>query len=528
MTHVAPLGTIALLLLASPLSLLGQRAEPAAPRLGTISFPTSGSAAAQPHFLQGALYLHSFEYESAARAFRRAQAADPGFAMAYWGEAMTYTHPVWNEQNRPAARAALERLAETREARRAKAGTAREQLYLDAVETLYGDGSKPRRDTLYAQVMERLAREHPEDLEAKTLYALALLGLNQGIRDTVTYLRAAPHADSVFQRNRDHPGAAHYLIHAFDDPFHAPRGLDAARAYSKIAPDAAHAQHMTTHIFLAMGMWDDVVSQNRIAMALTRTMPGHYSSWLVYGLLQQGRYDAARELIELLRRNLETDGAGLQYTSMAWIRSHYVLHAQDWRGSVFTYRIASDRLSLTGQISDAYTDGVVAFRRRDHSALNAAANELARLVAAERTDAGTDDPSPLAGKAMVRALGGMSQFLSGSRDQGVRALREAAAVEDALPLEFGPPAIVEPTHEILGTMLLEMDPAAAGQEFEAALRLAPGRSRALEGLARAAVAAGDKTRASRALDQLAVNWKMADPGPRDELNALRRVVSRMP
>jgi tetratricopeptide (TPR) repeat protein len=510
------------------LPLAAQRADPTSPRLGTINFPTSGGPAAQPEFLKGVLYLHSFEYESAAQAFRRAQDAEPGFAMAYWGEAMTHTHPVWNEQNRAAARAALGRLAPTPEARRAKAGTPREQRYLDAVETLYGDGPKPRRDTLYAAAIERVAREYPEDLEAKAFYALALLGLSQGIRDTVTYLRAAPHADSVFHRNPDHPGAAHYLIHAFDDPFHAALGLNAARAYSKIAPDAAHAQHMTTHIFLAMGMWSDVVSQNEIAMALTRTLPGHYSSWLVYGMLQQGRYTAARELVELLRKNLETSGTGQQPTAMAWIRSHFVLHAEDWQGPVFRDRIASDRLTLPGRIADLYTDGVVAFRRRDTSALDTAANEIARLVTAAEADAGADDPSTQASRVMARALGGISLFLSGSKDAGVRALRAAAALEDGMPLDFGPPAIVEPTHELLGQVLLELDPRAAQLEFEAALRLAPGRSRALEGLVRASVAAGDKPRAMRALDQLAANWRVADSQPAAELDGLRRAVTRLP
>ena len=524
---MATLGVLCLVpVVLAPLA--AQRSEPASPRLGTISFPTSGSPTAQAEFLQGALYLHSFEYESAARAFRRAQAAEPGFAMAYWGEAMTYTHPVWNEQNRAAARAALERLAPTPEARRARAPSPREQQYLGAVEALYGEGSKPGRDTLYADAMEKVARDYPDDLEAKAFYALSLLGLNQGIRDTITYLRAAPHADSVFRQNPDHPGAAHYLIHAFDDPFHAALGLNAARAYSKIAPDAAHAQHMTTHIFLALGMWDDVVAQNQIAMALTRALPGHYSSWLVYGLLQQGRYDAARELIQLLRRNLETSGAAPQYTAMAWIRSHYVLHAQDWRGSEFTDRVASERLSLPGRICEVYTDGVMAFRRRDNSALDAAADELSRLVAAQRTDAGAGDPSTLAGLAMARALTGMSQFRSGSTDQAVRTLREATAMEDALPLDFGPPAIVEPTHEVLGTVLLELDPAEAAREFQAGLRLAPGRSRALEGLARASMASGDKASALRALEQLASNWHAGDPAVRDELNALRRGVIRMP
>src|SRR5262249_29218430 len=156
------------------------------PRLGTVTFPTSAPAPVQAEFLLGVLYLHSFEYESAERAFRRAEALDPSFAMAYWGEAMTYTHPVWNEQDVGSARSALERLGPTPEARRAKAPTPREQAWLGAVEALYGEGAKARRDTLYAAAMEKLVRQFPEDPEAKAFFALALLGLNQGVRDTVT------------------------------------------------------------------------------------------------------------------------------------------------------------------------------------------------------------------------------------------------------------------------------------------------------------------------------------------------------
>jgi hypothetical protein len=263
-------------------------------------------------------------------------------------------------------------------------------------------------------------------------------------------------------------------------------------------------------------------------MALTRTLPGHYSSWLVYGMLQQGRYHAARELVELLRRNLETSGTGQQPTAMAWIRSHFVLHAEDWQGPVFRDRIAAERLTLPGRIADVYTDGVVAFRRRDTSALNTAATEIARLVTAQEADAGADDPSTQASRVMARALGGISLFLSGSKDAGVRALRAAAALEDGMPLDFGPPAIVEPTHELLGQVLLELDPRASQLEFQAALRLAPGRSRALEGLARASVAAGDQPSATRALDKLAANWRVADSQPAAELDALRRMVNRMP
>src|SRR6266550_3608409 len=172
-------GGAALACLAMSALLAAQR-----PRLGTIDFPTSGAPAAQAQFTRGVLLLHSFEYQDAAQAFRAAQRIDPAFALAYWGEALTYTHPVWNEQDGNAARAALLRLGPTPGARRAKALTPREQAYLDAVEILYGEGSKPARDTAYSLARERPVARFPAGREAKVFYALSLLGLNQGMRDT--------------------------------------------------------------------------------------------------------------------------------------------------------------------------------------------------------------------------------------------------------------------------------------------------------------------------------------------------------
>src|SRR6266550_4008502 len=152
----------------------GARLAAQTPHLGAIDFPTSGAPAAQASFIRGVLLLHSFEYRDAAQAFREAQGIDPRFALAYWGEALTYTHPVWNEQDRTAARAVLQRLGPSAEARRAKA---------------------------------------PTDREAQVLYGVSLLGLSQGVRDVPTYLRAAAIAQRVFRDNPNHPGAAHLLIH---------------------------------------------------------------------------------------------------------------------------------------------------------------------------------------------------------------------------------------------------------------------------------------------------------------------------
>src|SRR5439155_4753848 len=220
---------------------------------------------------------------------------------------MTYTHPVWMQQDRDAARTALARLASTADARLAKAPTEREKDYLRAVEILYGDGDKKSRDFAFSDAMGALARKYTGDVDAGAFYALSLLGTAHDGRDFAIYMRSAAVLEPLFTTHPDHPGLAHYLIHSYDDPVHAPLGLRAARAYSKIAPSAGHAQHMCSHIFVAMGMWDEVVSANEAAIRVVNDVRahhgglpvacGHYPEWLEYGYLQQGRFDEARKLL---------------------------------------------------------------------------------------------------------------------------------------------------------------------------------------------------------------------------------------
>lgn len=315
--------------------------------LGHTTFPNSGAEAAQDAFLDGVLLLHSFEYTRAADAFREARRIDPSFALAYWGEAMTYNHPVWFEQDADAARAVLERLGETPEARAAKASTELERGWLEAVDILYGDRPKASRDTVYAEAMRKLNDRFPDDENVAAFYALALLGTSHGGRDVDTYLRAAQVVEPVFAKNPRHPGAAHYLIHAYDDPQHAAQGLAAANAYSEIAPDAPHAQHMTTHIFIALGMWDEVVAQNEVAAGPdpTRWTPGHYTFWLSYGYLQQGRYRDAYAHIERMRAQM-SDDAARQRAELARMRADYVINTGEWDSPALDWSIDLDRKSV--------------------------------------------------------------------------------------------------------------------------------------------------------------------------------------
>jgi tetratricopeptide (TPR) repeat protein len=485
-----------------------------APRLGTISFPTSGSPPAQERFIEGVLFLHSFEYESAARAFRAAQEIEPDFAMAYWGEAMTYNHPLWGQWDDSAASGALGRLGETPAARRAKAGTERERMYLEAVEALWADGPKPQRDTAYAEAMERLVHAFPDDDEARAFHALSLLGLSGTTRVFPSYMRAAAVAGEIFRDHPDHPGAAHYLIHSFDDPIHAPLGLPAARAYSGIAPDAAHAQHMTTHIFLALGMWDEVVSQNTIAADLTHWGPGHYTAWLGYGLLQQGKYDGAREHLERARGEMRTPPPAGQRGYLASMRAHWLVITERWTDPVASWEIDLTGAGAVSRAIDTFVVGWAALQTGNAAAARTRLAELEsmRATAAEGREGAYGGNADRIAVLATELEAGLS-LAAGDTDAGLRALRAAARMEDGLPLEFGPPDIVKPSHELLGETLLGLGRAGEAQTaFERALALAPNRALSLAGLARAAAAAGNAAARDRALATLRETWDEAEAG----------------
>lgn len=500
----------------------------AAQQLGTINFPTSAPAVAQAAFVRGVLFLHSFEYASAATAFGESQRVAPDFALAYWGEAMTYTHPVWNEQDAGRARGVLARLGSTPAARRAKAPTAREQMYLDAVEALYGEGSKPRRDTLYANAMERLAAAFPDDDEAQAFYALALLGLSQGVRDVPTYMRAGAIAQDVLRHNADHPGGAHYTIHAFDDPIHAPLGLYAARLYSKIAPAAPHAQHMTTHIFVAMGMWDDVVSQNIVAAGQDHDQwqAGHYTAWLGYGYAQQGRMDEARRHLETVRANYHRAARRGEDPYLLSMRAQYLINSERWTDPIAAWQLEAPGAGAVPQSIDAFASAYVAIKSGNRTRAEQFYAELAkRGKGASVDDAYSGNPSvPGILERQIRAL---LLLEDGKRNEALALLREAARLEDAIPLEFGPPDIVKPTHELLGEVLFGFGEAAEAQrEFARALALAPGRARSLLGSGRAALAAGDNVVARKALTDLKRAWHSAD-GSLAEVAELHRLLERV-
>ena len=496
--------------------------EPVTEQLGSIQWATSATPAAHALFVRGVLYMHNFHYGQAADAFKQAQKRDPGDVMSFWGEAMSYTHPVWNEQDTSAARAVLRRLAPTRPQRLAKARTPRERAWLDAAETLYdGNTPKARRDTLYAGAMERLHADQPNDPEAATFLALALLGLNQGQRDTVAYARAYAIAESVFVAHPEHPGAAHYLIHAVDDPDHAKLGLRAARSYSSIASSAGHALHMTSHIFMALGMWDDVVSANEKAQAtIPDRLSSHVVTWLGYGLIQQGRYGKAERWMDSMYAQGKTDRKRVREDAM---QATAELSA-NWNASTDRWMEHPARFSVdttgTDVSTSAFGVGLGALGRGQR----ALADTMATVIARERVADSVRiarlkpvQPGDLTWHGYIRirdlTLRALILRADGRRDSALVLLRAAGEIEQSLPVEFGPPMTFKPPHEAAGELLLEMDRFAdAEAEFTLALARTPRRTSSLLGLARAAKGQGKMEEAANRYAELTEIWKRADPG----------------
>ncbi len=513
-------------------------APQAIPGLGTTAFQTStASRPAQEAFMRGLLLLHLFEYADAADAFVSAQKLDPAFAMAYWGEAMTHNHGVWNQVDVNAGKAALDKFAPDASTRAARSADPRERDYLAAIECLYdGAGSKPERDGRYAKAMEGLSRTYPDDRNAQLFYALALLGQSEGVRDIAAYLQAAAISKAIFRLEPNNPGAAHYWIHGMDDPEHAAGALEAARALSTIAPDAPHAQHMCSHIFMALGMWDDVVNANVEAMRVSDRRDvadgfpafncGHYQEWLEYGYFQQGRFRAAQQAVAACRQadadvaNWLTSHPGkLPYGAkniarfrqrlaegIAGMQEMAMVESQDWTA-------AASSTPATGTGAWTYfVTGFAAAQRGDSTNAASALQAMRTKTSAYRATPGSDPQELQALVAGAGELAGLLQIKNGHYEAGLTEVRHAADTYRAMPFGFGPPVTVKPPDELLGEILLAHgDSTAARRSFEQSLERAPGRTQSLLGLARAQRLSGDGIASRKTYKTLSAIWHEADP-----------------
>ena len=310
--------------------------------VGNLSFPTSAKPEAQRHFLRGVAILHSFGWKQAIAEFQLAQKAEPGFALAYWGESLSYNHPLNSQMDFKEPRAVLARLGPDRASRVAKAPSDREKGFMNAVEDLWGDGDSRQRRIAYMNAMERLYKQFPNDDEVKTFYALSILSASSAVDDRTSRMnvKAGALAMDVFKRNPSHPGAVHYIIHAFDDPVHAPLALEAAHTYAKIVPAVSHAVHMPTHIFIQHGMWNEVANQNMRAFNVAKELwqpgdvPGdmsHSGDWGQYGFLQLGDYAGARERIAAFEWMAETTKNQRATGALSLVRARYIIETEEWK-----------------------------------------------------------------------------------------------------------------------------------------------------------------------------------------------------
>ena len=482
-------------------------ARPQAPELGTIQFQTSGAAAAQPAFIEGVKDLHSFEFDEAAEAFRKAQQADPAFALAYWGEAMSYNHPLWAQVDVDAAKKALGRLAATLDGRLAKAKLPKEKAYIEAVDQLfYAQGDKLARDQAYSQAMARMYQQWPDDHEVATLYALSLLGtVRPGDKGYRRQALAASIVERVFKENPNHPGAAHFIIHSFDDPDHAPLALTAARAYAKIAPAAPHALHMPSHIFVQLGMWDDVAASNTAAYKAATDLIArmhlpegredfHTLSWLEYANLMNGKFTEAKKNVDVAKQTADRNAssAGIRDTYLG-MRARYILETGQWEKIPVEAAGpgASDEHATMPGMAGRYNGGATwlfiagfsAAKLGDAATADKAVEELHKMATrTEATNAYAAKPIAI----MERQVAAASRLARNQKDDAVRLAKDAVDIELTMSPPSGPPDPIKPALELYGDVLLDAGRAKdAAAAYEEELLRTPNRTPSLKGLAAA-------------------------------------------
>jgi tetratricopeptide (TPR) repeat protein len=441
---------------------LAQAADPQH-QLGAVSFPTSGSKAAQKHFIRGLAALHSFWYTEALDAFQQATKTDPDFAMAYWGLAMAHNHPLWEDQDLESARSALSKIKDIQSL------TQREQDYIRAVQLLYGKDEKPLRDKTYSQAMQKISQKYPDDLEAACFYSLSILGVSRNIvKKLRLQVEAGAIALEVFQKSPDHPCAAHYAIHAFDHPDLARLALPSAKRYAKIAPASHHAQHMSAHIFIQLGMWPEAVTSNlngwrtSVDWVERKNLPRsdrdyHSLQWLHYSYLQQGLLEKAAAVFEIQQKDMlegiqshSNSRAGKYFYRMLaatvieteqWHLADKYPLPEGWKPKPFSlagYNFARGfAAAMQGKISEAkkYLSEIQTIRKKGFRE-----NYFKRMEYLEVWELEIQTAIKLFEKDFKTAI---------------KFAKQAVLLEEKLPAPSGPPRILKPTYELLGEVYLK-------------------------------------------------------------------------
>ena len=512
-----------------------------AEQLGHVRFATSCSPEAERRFEQGVALLHSFWYERASDTFQAVVAADSACAMGYWGQAMSLFHPLWIP---PAVDPAAGLAAAERGLTLAR--TARERAYGSAVRSYYAAYSTTDHKTrlgAYALAMQGVSQRYPDDREAKIFYALALiaLGLANPTDTTFAYQRQADAIlEPLFKLEPEHPGLAHYLIHGNDAPQLARHGLYAARHYAAIAPDVPHAQHMPSHIFTRLGLWDDDIASNTRSAAAGRKFEeerhlnalwdqtGHAWDYLVYADLQQGRDAAAKQVVD------EAVGVTASYPpgslvnayALAAIPARYALERGRWSDAArLAVRPApewpaTEALTHFARAIGTARAGDTALARAEIAALSRIESELSALRGGQVYDWTSQV------KIQRLAASAWLERAAGNRAEAVRQATAAADLEDRTLKHPITPGAVLPARELLGDLLLELGrPEEAATAYAASLVNQPGRARSVFGAARAAELRGDLGTARARYQEFLTLMQQGD-GDRPEVAIARGALSR--
>ena len=477
------------------------KAQAVDPKLGKVHFETSCTPEAAAAMDRGMLFQHSFWYRASQREFNKALTADPGCGIAYWGIALSL---LWNPHTAPPPKNLAEGAAAIAKGKEVGARTERERDYIAALAEMYADYEKVDHRTRvlnYMHAMEKLAAKYPSDDEAQIDYAITLnVGASPADKTYANQLKGAAILEKIWDRQPDHPGISHYLIHLYDTPALAEKGLNAARRYAKVAPDAPHALHMPSHIFTRVGAWQESINSNTASEKAAKEATDyaeqlHAMDYEVYAYLQLGQDDRAKTLIEEMKTVPVSSATFLAGSyALAASPARYVVERGDWQGAA-ALEVRPDPLPYIPAIS-WFAKGLGAARSGDTAAAQAA---IAKLVAA-RDELLAKKDAYWSGQVDIqsRIVTAWTQLASGQQDEALKAMSEAADAEDKTEKHPVTPGQLTPARELYGAMLLQSGKSAEALiAYEATMHKEPNRLDAILGAANAAAASGDNAKAKQ-------------------------------
>jgi tetratricopeptide (TPR) repeat protein len=518
---------------------------------------TSCSPVVAAKFDRALALLHNFWYLRALDGFRQVSNDDPECAMAYWGAAMTYNHPLWDAPSATDETAAWGLVQKGLAVKGLM--SPREKLYLDAVAALFKDagaGPKAARDEGYRDAMATAYARFPDD-ETKLFYGLAILGtIREGTKGFERQAQAAKLFEEVYAHGPDHPGVLHYLIHAYDDPAHAEQGLEVARKYAIAAAAVPHALHMPSHIFTRLGYWDESAATNEKAWRTSESdvkragesgalRDFHSLNYLQYAYLQLGRFRDARRTLDIIARQYDAltdkktaaDTPDLQSRHVRGrtiyaipdrvvcgyfdMLTRYVVETGDWDSAAKIPLLVPSRDFVAVKLQ---LEAMAAAIHKDAAGARVAADRLALLA----QEPGQHPFAQQIITVQAKEAEAFAAKASGNADQAVAKMKEAVAIEDSIDGLSQPPYPIIPANELFGTLLMELNrPADAAERFLQTLKRTPGRPKAIYGIARAAQARGDNATAKQRYQEFLAIWNNADPD-RPEVAAAKEFLAKVP